>query len=292
VQCDDRFGSDRRSTIRSAAGWDILEDGFTYLGAQSWQSLIALFWFVILFELPRYSLTYITAGLLLPFQKSYGPPKKRPKVSAVVAGHNEADVIKRCVLALHEQSWAPDEIIIVSDGSTDAMAARLRQLRQRDLITEVPETFKAFIRQRFRWERDTIRLRYRKHADLVNPFSNRLKPLELVHELEFLGFDIFAAVAMPIYPIWLFTTYGDLAPAILMAAQTGLLIPDFVTISLAALATPRVLSLRHLLSMPAYSLLNSYYMRFVRLAAYFQEWIFQASYRDSYVPSKVLQQRY
>ncbi len=419
--------------------WDILHDGFTYLGAQSWQSLIALFWFVILFELPRYSLTFITAGLLLPFQKSYGPPKKRPKLSAVVAGHNEADVIERCVLALHEQSWVPDEIIIVSDGSTDAMAARLRELRQRGLITEVhstdlragksaatnfairratgdiiinidcdctldrqafekacepfqdpkvgavagnivvrnadrsfvtgyqsveylvilslgkrggdftdqvicasgafgafrrqaleevgamdagggedldvtlrirkagwkvrfapaaicytdvPETFKAFIRQRFRWERDTIRLRYRKHADLVSPFSNRLKPLELIHELEFLGFDVVAALAMPIYLIWLFMTYGDLAPAILIAAQAGLLILDFVTISLAALATPKVLSLRHLLYMPAYSVLNSYFMRFVRLAAYFQEWIFLASYRDSYVPSKVLLQRY
>jgi hypothetical protein len=44
--------------------------------------------------------------------------------------------------------------------------------------------------------------------------------------------------------------------------------------------------------MPGYSVLNSYYMRFIRLAAYFQEWIFDASYRDSYVPKKVHMQRW
>jgi cellulose synthase/poly-beta-1,6-N-acetylglucosamine synthase-like glycosyltransferase len=65
--------------------------------------------------------------------------------------------------------------------------------------TDVPETFKAFIRQRFRWERDAIRLRYRKHRDQVSPLSSKMQPLELVHQLEFLIFDVGAALAMPIY---------------------------------------------------------------------------------------------
>jgi hypothetical protein len=38
--------------------------------------------------------------------------------------------------------------------------------------------------------------------------------------------------------------------------------------------------------------MNSYYMRIIRLSAYLQEWIFEASYSDSYVPSKVHLQRY
>jgi hypothetical protein len=53
-----------------------------------------------------------------------------------------------------------------------------------------------------------------------------------------------------------------------------------------------VLSLRCLLFMPAYSVMNSYFMRFVRLSAYIQEWVFEASYADSYVPMKVHLQRY
>ncbi|MGB0084419.1 MAG: glycosyltransferase family 2 protein [Rhodomicrobiaceae bacterium] len=418
--------------------WDTFTDGFTYLTQQSTQSLIALFWYVILFELPRYAFIYTTAALMLPFQKRIEPLRKKPKITAVIAGHNEADVIERCVLALHEQTWVPDEIIIVSDGSTDAMAARLRELKRRGLITQmhatglragkaaatnlavkhatgeiiinidcdctldryaferacdafgepsvgavagnivvrnpeasfiagfqsveylvilslgkrggnitnqvtcasgafgafrrealqavsgldagggedldvtlrirkagwqvrfapeaicytdVPETFRAFVRQRFRWERDAIRLRYRKHRDQLSPFSQQLRPLELIHQLEFLVFDVGAALAMPVYLIWLFSTYGHIAPAILIAAQFGMFVLDMVTVSIAALATPRVLSLRHLLYMPCYSVLNSYVMRFIRLAAYFQEWVFEASYADSYVPAKVHLQR-
>jgi cellulose synthase/poly-beta-1,6-N-acetylglucosamine synthase-like glycosyltransferase len=419
--------------------WDILSDGFAYLGAQSWHSLIALFWFVILFEVPRYTLVYITAGVLLPFHRRIDASAKRPRLTVVIAGHNEASVIERCIRAVHEQSWVPEEIIVVSDGSTDQMTARLRDLRRRGLVTEVhstglragksaatnlaiknatgdiiinidcdctldryafenactpfndpeigavagnvvvrnarssfiaayqsieylvilslgkrggnitdqvvcasgafgifrraaldavngldagggedldltmrirkagwkvrfapdaicytdaPETFSAFIRQRFRWERDAIRLRYRKHRDQFSPLSNRLRPLEIIHQLEFLAFDVVAALAMPLYLIWLFSTYGDTAPAILVAAQLGMFAFDLISLCLAAITTPRVLTLRHLLYMPAYSIMNSYYMRIIRLAAYTQEWIFEASYGDSYVPTKVHAQRY
>ncbi|NJM34979.1 MAG: glycosyltransferase family 2 protein [Rhodomicrobium sp.] len=419
--------------------WDIFTDGFAYLTSQSWNSLIALFWFVILFELPRYLMVFMSAGVSLPFQQSYPRPIRPLRVTAVIAGHNEAYVIERCILALHEQTRVPDEIIVVSDGSTDAMAARLRDLTRRGLVTQVhstglragksaatnlgikqatgdiiinidcdctldryafekacepfgdpsvgavagnivvrnpdksfitgyqsveylvilslgkrggnitdqvtcasgafgafrrealrdvngldagggedlditmrirkagwkvrfapeavcytdvPETFSAFIRQRFRWERDAIRLRYRKHNDQLNPLSWRLRPSELMHQIEFLAFDVAAALAMPVYLVWLFSTYGDLAPAILLAAQLGLFAIDLVTISLATLATPKVLSLRYLFFMPGYSVLNSYFMRFIRLAAYFQEWLFDASYADSYVPTKVHLQRY
>ncbi len=419
--------------------WDTFNDGFNYLTSQSWQSLIALFWFVILFEVPRYSFTFMTAGILLPFHKRPVPPRIRPRVTTVIAGHNEADSIERCIRALHEQSVPPSEIIVVSDGSTDAMTHRLRELRQLGLIhivhsthlragkaaatnlaissatgdiiinidcdctldrfafekvcdafsnpqigavagnivvrnprasfvtgyqsleylvilslgkrgnnisdsvvcasgafsafrktalagvkgldagggedldltlrirkagwgiyfapeaicyTDVPETLVALMRQRFRWERDSIRLRFRKHRDQVAPLSPRLQQLELLHQLEYLTFDVGAALAMPFYLLWLCTTYGDTAPSILIAAQLGMFLLDILTLCLAALTMPKALSLRHLLYMPAYSVLNSYFMRFVRLAAYVQEWIFTASYEDSYVPAKVHRQRF
>ena len=80
--------------------WEILSDGFAYLGAQSWQSFIALFWFVILFEVPRYTIVYISAGLLLPFHRRIPAGGKHPRITAVIAGHNEADVIERCIMAI------------------------------------------------------------------------------------------------------------------------------------------------------------------------------------------------
>jgi cellulose synthase/poly-beta-1,6-N-acetylglucosamine synthase-like glycosyltransferase len=419
--------------------WEIFNDGFAYLNAQSWQSFIALFWFVILFELPRYSITFMTAGLVAAFEKPPEPSRKRPRLTVFIAGHNEADAIERCLQTIQEQTWVPEEIIVISDGSTDAMTARLRELRGRGLLTHIhstdlragkaaasnlaiqratgeliinidcdctldrfafqracepfadprvgavggnivvrnaarsfvtgyqaveylvilslgkrggnitgqvvcasgafgvfrrealkgvggldagggedldvtmrirkagwkirfapeaicytdaPDTFSAFIRQRFRWERDAIRLRFRKHRDQVSPLSGQLQNSELVHQLEFLAFDVIAALAMPVYLVWLFTTYGDTAPAILVAAQLGIFCLDMVNMAMVALTTPKVFTPRHLLYMPAYSVLNSYFMRFIRLAAYFQEWIFDASYADSYVPRKVHMQRH
>jgi cellulose synthase/poly-beta-1,6-N-acetylglucosamine synthase-like glycosyltransferase len=158
--------------------------------------------------------------------------------------------------------------------------------------TDVPDTMTAFIRQRFRWERDAIRIRFRKHRDQVAPMSSRLQALELLHQLEYLIFDVGAAIAMPFYLVWLYSTYGDTATAILVAAQLGMFVLDILTLCLAALTMSQVLSMRHLLYMPAYSVMNSYFMRFVRLAAYFEEWVFEASYADSYVPAKVHRQRH
>ncbi len=66
--------------------WQMFDDGFTYLASQSWQSLIALFWFVIIFELPRYTITFLTAGILLPFHKRV----RKPAPTAHHDGHCRA----------------------------------------------------------------------------------------------------------------------------------------------------------------------------------------------------------
>jgi hypothetical protein len=87
--------------------------------------------------------------------------------------------------------------------------------------------------------------------------------------------------------VWLLVTYGDLALTILIGAQVGMLVLDCVTFALAALVAPRVKTWRLAPYVPGYSLFNGFVMRFVRLAAYVQEWIVEASYRDTYVPSKV-----
>ncbi len=415
--------------------WQQINDGMTYILSQSPASLFHLFWFVIIFEIPRYTLGFI-AVVVVSFGRSApryrsGP---RPTISVVIAGHNEQDAIERCVLSLREQSYEPDEIIVVSDGSTDRMPAKLRELQKRGLIqqahctqlrsgksaavnlamsraqgeiivnvdcdctfdrkalqeivkpfcdpdvgavagnivvrnphasliasfqaieylisisqgkqsanltdlmtcvsgafgafrrtaiidvggldsgggedldvtltlrsagwttrfepdaicyTDVPETLAALTRQRFRWERDAVRLRYRKHVDLLNPFSHRFSPLEVLHELDFLTFNVLAAIAFPFYLIWLFVTYGDLAPIILLGAQIGMLALDTFTFLLAAWLSPKVNSLSLMPYLVGYDLYYGLVARFTRLAAYLQEWVLEASYQDTYVPRKV-----
>lgn len=409
-------------------------DGMTLLVSQSKESLLAMFWFIAIFEFPRYTLSFLSVFItsIRTSRSHHLPPDAT--YSVVIAGHNEADAIEGCVIALHEQSRPPDEIIVVSDGSTDRMAEKVRQLEARGLIkeghstqlragksagvnlaclratgefiinidcdcsfdrhafkeilepftdpqvagvagnivvrnarktvitafqaieyvisisqgkqaanladtmtcvsgafgafratalksvggldsgggedldvtlnlrkagwralfapdalcyTDVPATLTALTRQRFRWERDAVRLRYRKHVDFLNPFSPRFTVRELIHELEFMLFNVAAVIAFPFYIGWLFVTYGEYAPLILVAAQVGLLALDLFTFALAAWLSPKVACLSLLPYVPGYSLFYGLYMRFVRLAAYLQEWVFQSSYQDSYVPAKV-----
>jgi cellulose synthase/poly-beta-1,6-N-acetylglucosamine synthase-like glycosyltransferase len=415
--------------------WQHATDGVIYLTSQSRASLFGLFWFVIIFEFPRYTLGFLSVVAI-----SFHATRVRPRnldvghVTAVIADHNEAKAIERCVHSLREQSRPPDEIIVVSDGSTDQMPAKLRELQEQGFIAEahctqlragksaacnlgstrasgaiivnvdcdcilerdallylvqpfadpnvgavagnivvrnsnaslitgfqaieyiisisqgkqsanltdqmtcvsgafgafrrtaiesvggldsgggedldvtlrlrrdgwttlfasdaicltcVPTTVIALTQQRFRWERDAVRLRYRKHRDLMNPFSARFKFIELLHEMDFVLFNVVAAVAFPFYLMWLLITYGDIAPVILVGAQVGMLALDTFTFLLAAWLTPQVNSFALAPYIVGYSLFYGLIMRFIRLGAYLQEWIFRSSYRDSYVPMKV-----
>ena len=413
----------------------LISDGFTFLQSQSFLSLLGLFWFVVVFEMPRYGVSFIAAAFFLRkdhFAK--GLVGDHGRVSIIIAGHSEEHAIENCVLSMWEQSVVPDEIVVVSDGSSDNMRGKIGDLLRRGLIhkahatdlragksaasnmahrlatgdiiinvdcdcsfdrdafkkviepfadpevgavsgniltrnsgetiistfqaieylisislgkqaldlvdqvscasgafaayrvealdqvggldagggedldvtmrlriagwkirfaseaicyTDTPTSLLVLTKQRFRWERDAIRMRYRKHVGLMNPFSRKFKPAEAFHEIEFLFFNVLAAAALPVYILWLFSTYGDLAIVILLGAQIGMAVIDYTVFALAAYATPKAKSFSLIPYVFGYSLFNGFIMRFVRLSAYLQEWIFKTSYEDSYVPDKV-----
>ena len=85
--------------------WQHSTDGIIYLTSQSYASLFGLFWFVIIFEFPRY-----TMGFLSFVAISFRTTRVRPRdidvgrVTAVIAGHNEVELIERCVRCLLDQS--------------------------------------------------------------------------------------------------------------------------------------------------------------------------------------------
>ncbi len=415
--------------------WTTVSESLDYLSAQSGASLLALFWVVLLFEIPRYSLLFLTAAVVMARGKAYpNYPDFQGRISMIIAGHNEAGAVELCVRGLKEQSRPPDEIIVVSDGSTDTMPTRLRDLQRCGLIdkahitqlragksaatnlaclhatgeivinvdldcsfdrdairniaarfsdpeigavsgnlmvhdqtatvitafqaieylitislgktgamladqvvcvsgafgafrrealeqiggldvgggedldctlrmrksgwkiafapdaiayTKVPASLGALIRQRFRWERDAVRLRYRKHGEQINPLSRRFLFSEFLHQIEFILFDVLATMAMPVYIVWLFLSHGDLALVILLAAQSVMMVLDGLVFVVSALATPKARSLALIPYVIGFSLFTGLFMRFVRLSAYLQEWIFDASSKDTYVPEKV-----
>lgn len=413
-------------------------EAYDYIRGQSFDSLLALFWFVAIFEVPRYFLLFAMTAFL-PTRRAVVSPEMREKmVSAVVVGHSEATKVENCVRALHEQSRRPDEIVVLSDGSTDGMAKRVGALSRMGLIdaahatelrsgkaaglnlgariargdiiifvdcdctfdrhavrnilrhfgdlnvgavagsvlvrnetasllsafqaieylitislgkqamdrlglvscisgafgayrrqayeevggydaeggedldltlsmrsagwevrfaedavcyTDVPVSRSALVRQRGRWERDAIRLRYRKHGYLMNPFSPRFSWGEWLHEIEFLFFNVVAAIALPFYVAWLLATYGSFALSILAGAQLLLICMDMAVFLMAISVTPLVRPAPLIPYIPGFSLYYGLFMRWVRLSAYAQEWIFRASMNDEFVPRKVQRAR-
>jgi cellulose synthase/poly-beta-1,6-N-acetylglucosamine synthase-like glycosyltransferase len=157
--------------------------------------------------------------------------------------------------------------------------------------TDVPTTAFQYIRQRLRWERDTIWLRFGKHRALFNPFSPSFRLSEAFHQWDFLLFSVFGAVIFPIYVIWLFAMYGSFALVVLIAMQIGLLCLDTTVLAISAWVTRRDNFWSNLPYIPGYSLFMTYVMRPVRLIAYIDEFAFAGSHRDNYTPMKVRHER-
>jgi cellulose synthase/poly-beta-1,6-N-acetylglucosamine synthase-like glycosyltransferase len=153
--------------------------------------------------------------------------------------------------------------------------------------TEVPDRLWPLIRQRFRWERDAIWIRFRKHWRLMDPRSSRFSLAEAFHQWDFLAFSVAGALVFPFYIIWLYASYGTFAAPILFGMQVGLFVSDMTMLAIAALVTGRPAFWRNLPYLFGFSLFTTYVMRLVRFCAYVEEWFLSGSRRDNYTPLKV-----
>lgn len=182
----------------------------------------------------------------------------------------------------------------VGGGEDLDLTIRLRQAGWRiafapDALcyTDVPATTYGYIRQRLRWDRDAVWIRFRKHRRLLNPFHERFRLAEAFHQVDFLFFNVLAAAIFPLYILWLALRFGALVLPILVALQLALLVLDLLMLVLAGRVAERPAVRRNLIFLPGYSVFMSYAMRLVRLIAYVDEWFFAGSHRDNYTPIKV-----
>src|SRR5690606_40088993 len=100
--------------------------------------------------------------------------------------------------------------------------------------TDVPTTAFQYIRQRLRWERDAIWIRFRKHRRLLNPLNPSFRISEAVHQWDYMLCNVLGAFIFPVYLIWLMVQYGSFALAILIGMQVGLLLIDIVILAISA----------------------------------------------------------
>lgn len=111
---------------------DALELAWRFLIGLSPIGILSLFWFTIIFEVPRYMLGFVATIIAIPAR--WGRPSQMPcplpKVSILVVGHNEESSIGRCVASLCEQTYPSFEIVCVDDGSEDRTFAIMHKLER------------------------------------------------------------------------------------------------------------------------------------------------------------------
>lgn len=116
----------------------MIGDALSLLAARPAPELAALFWFVLLFDVPRYFVGFMSVFTTWGLNAE---PRQRwccaERVSVLIAGYNEEDSFTDCVLSLHRQGIDDMEIICVDDGSTDRTGALLRDLHRQGLIDKV-----------------------------------------------------------------------------------------------------------------------------------------------------------
>jgi cellulose synthase/poly-beta-1,6-N-acetylglucosamine synthase-like glycosyltransferase len=160
-------------------------------------------------------------------------------------------------------------------------------------FTDVPATFAAIVRQRRRWDRDTIRSRMRKFRDVFRPGRRNFKLLETFEQIEFLIMNLAVTVIFPIYVGWMFFAYGLGAVYILCFVALIYLVFDVVSFTTALRVARRYDAPMVRVIGPyiiTFSIYNGIFMRFVRLYACYEEWVHRRSYHDSYSPSRVSKQ--
>ena len=415
---------------------EALSSAWRFLIGLSPFGLFSVFWFTVLFEIPRYLLSFVATVVAIPARsrRPSGPMPLLPKVSVLIACHNEEASIRRCVASLREQTHANFEIVCVDDGSTDRTFAVMQKLEREGHIdravrcelrggksaalnlaarlatgdifvvidsdcsfdrnaiaellrpfadplvmavsgnilirnwqasiitslqaieylisislgktasdvfnqvscvsgafgafrreawtrvggmdvgpgedfdftmrlrlaggriafarkaicyTDAPETLMALARQRNRWERDAFWIRFRKFRRTLAPPLGNIRWQETIHQLDFIVFNVACAAVFPLYIFLLFMEYGQFAFIVLLAAGLGLYLLDGLSFALAAWLTDKPQYWRLAPFLVVYGPFQSYVMRFIRLWAYLDEWIFSKSREDDYIPEKV-----
>ena len=154
-------------------------------------------------------------------------------------------------------------------------------------FTDVPSNLSALTKQRLRWERDAISVRYRKYFDTINPFDRRFDPIEALHQIEFFFFNIIAAAITPFYFLYVYFWFEEATYVVMLASYLFLFLHDLLVMAFALYMNPRLNFIGLTPLLPFYSIYYIIYMRSLRLYAYVDEWLFRSSQKSDFVPQKV-----
>ncbi|RCK20834.1 hypothetical protein TH8_18585 [Thalassospira profundimaris] len=154
-------------------------------------------------------------------------------------------------------------------------------------LTDVPETFWQLARQRLRWDRSLIRMRWRRYRVFLDPTDARFRLSNALGTIDILFFQAFLSFSFVIYLVWLFEVYGSFGWVIAVVNLLAYSAFGIAGFAMAQIASPRSSTVRLWPYVIGYGIFNSLFLRFVRLVACFDELIFRRSFDDNYVPRRV-----
>jgi cellulose synthase/poly-beta-1,6-N-acetylglucosamine synthase-like glycosyltransferase len=156
-------------------------------------------------------------------------------------------------------------------------------------LTDVPESIIALTGQRLRWDRGIITIWLRKFRSSLDPRMATFRLADAAIILDVFLFQALLAFALPAYLIWLACVYGEFMWTVVAATLIGYIVLDLLSFLTAAAVAP--VSIFWLIPyLPFYTVMQVTIMRVIRLFALVQELFFRSSYRDPYVPARVMLQ--
>lgn len=156
-------------------------------------------------------------------------------------------------------------------------------------LTEVPETAARLALQRLRWDRAIVTIWMRKFRSTLDPRLAVLRLRDVVLLVDIVVFQVLLALAFPFYLLWLYVYLGELATVII--AATLILYAGFNMLAFAAAYVGGAqVPFSLIFYVPLYTVWQVTFLRMVRVVAFVQEIAFRSSYRDTYVPARVMSQ--
>ena len=182
----------------------------------------------------------------------------------------------------------------VGPGEDLEYSLRLRRLGY--LIRFVPEAWAetdgpvsaiSLLRQRARWDRDALRIRFMTYGELS--FFHRLERFpDTLQRLDFIVFDLIPTLSLPFYLVYIVLLFGTADAALFLVSIYVLLLwISIFNMALAFVMFNRSIGLFGLGAALIFPLYQGVYLKCARFVSYSSEIIFASSRRDDFVPPRV-----
>jgi len=152
--------------------------------------------------------------------------------------------------------------------------------------TAAPVSGVSLLRQRARWDRDALRIRFIMYGELrlLHPFEHLSDTLQ---RLDFIVFDLIPTLSFPLYLVYVFLLFGPQAGLFLAAVYFMLLGISLFNLLLGFALFHRSPGLAGLAASLIFPFYQGVYLKCARFFSYSSEIVFASSRHDDFVPPRV-----